>query len=587
MLYLAEVRKQKSGFIGKATTELKLLACQRNDQTWSSVPGEEVIQSDEASNFDSGVLVTVNLNNNRQIQGEPEAASAQIVRDLQRFSRLQEKIKSQEEEIEAWKGSLTVQSQELAKREMELSAELEELDRLREQGGDAALSDEQLEEARAEVAHLKSEFERKTQELDSAWEQLRGAQAKLEEQQENLQEAAPAAAGLDPEQSARIQELVEYLSGVLPPVDPLREQLALTVEALENQQENCNYHWQQLEEKRADAQQQQNEANEQGATVEAQRQQLQAVTLAVEEARQALQSHKHQLELKQASIELLKAKQQEQDSLYASLAPLAGAGDGDAGEGNGGAVDVAQLDAMPLEELQGIVDDLQRDHDKVVQFVEQQEEELRLQRQTVEELEEKLKSANVYETSELEQELEDEQERKGMLDETLVGQRRTLGERQLVLKQHLRVLRRRQGVLEPEEPGSVDLTPILASLDEQHQATQARLEALQNEQATLQTELADVEAALQAKIGEQESLQTSLHDLETTWQDARSAAALLWGRVNLYEEMLKPLQESVEELQQKLSAIAELLDQTQQTADYQQEALNNLQQTVSDLVPAG
>ncbi|NJL02096.1 MAG: hypothetical protein HC910_16605 [Spirulinaceae cyanobacterium SM2_1_0] len=581
MLYLAEVRKQKSGFMGKATTELKLLACQRNDQTWNSVPGDETVPGDEAGDFDSGVLVVINLNNNRQVQGAPESASAQIVRDLQRFSRLQEKIKSQEEEIEVWKQSLTSQAQELAKREMELSADLEQLEQFREQGGSAALSDADLEEARREAAHLKAEFERKTQELESAWEQLRGAQAKLEEQTEAAPAPAPAA-GLDPEQLARIHELIDYLQTTAPPTTALREQLTLITEALDNQQDNCNYHWQQLEEKRADAQQQQSDANEQGVGVEAQRQQLQAATLTLESSRQKLHDHQHQLELKQASINLLQAKQQQQVALQAILNPLATPG-GDTGEDNG--IDLEALEQMPLEALQSTVDSLQQDLDKVVQFVEQQEEELRLQRQTVEDLEEKLKNANVYETSEIEQELEEEREQKGMLDETLVGQRRTLGDRQLVLKQHLRILRRRQGIAEPEDSGSIDLTPAITALNEQIQATQTEVAQLQSEQAGLQQELNALEAAVQQQVDEHDNIQAALHELEAAWQDSRSAAALLWGRVNLYEEMLKPLQDSVEEVRQKLGAIAELLDQTDQTAEYQHEALGNLKQTVDGLTP--
>ncbi len=582
VLYLAEVRKQKSGFISKATTELRLLACQRNDQTWTNVPGEEVIPAEEATNFDPGVLVLVNLNNNRQLQGPPESASAQIVRDLQRFSRLQEKIKSQEEEIEAWKQSLTTQAQELAKREMELSADLEHLEQLREQGGGAALGDADLDQARQEVAHLKSEFERKTRELESAWEQLRGAQAKLEEQRDSGPAAAPAAA-LDPEQVARLRELIDYLQTTIPPTAALREQLTQALEILDNQRENCAYHWQQLEEKRADAQQQQSEANEQGAAVEEQRQHLQAISLALQEARQTSQSQHHQLELKQHTLALLQTQQQQQVQLMAILAPFT-APRAEPSDGSG--VDLNQLEQMPLEELQGLVDNLQRDLDKVVQFVEQQEEELRLQRQTVEELEDKLKNANVYEASEIEQELEEEREQKGMLDETLVGQRRTLGDRQRVLQQHLRVLRRRQGITEPEIPGAIDVTPALEVLQAQDQETTTALEQLQQECDALQQELADSEAVLQQQASDRDATQVALQELEVNWQEARAAAALLWGRVNLYEEMLKPLQDSVEEMQQKLVALSELLDQTDQTTAYQQEALGNLQETAESLAPA-
>ncbi len=49
MLYLAEVKKQTKGFIGGYKTELKLLACQHKDQTWSAIPGEDILTYDETN----------------------------------------------------------------------------------------------------------------------------------------------------------------------------------------------------------------------------------------------------------------------------------------------------------------------------------------------------------------------------------------------------------------------------------------------------------------------------------------------------------------------------------------------------------
>jgi hypothetical protein len=39
MLYLAEIQKQKGGFIASGKAELKLLACQRTEQNWSAIQG--------------------------------------------------------------------------------------------------------------------------------------------------------------------------------------------------------------------------------------------------------------------------------------------------------------------------------------------------------------------------------------------------------------------------------------------------------------------------------------------------------------------------------------------------------------------
>ena len=116
MLYLAEVQKQRGGLLsGAGKSELKLLACQRNDQNWSPVP-DEVIVADEASKLNDGALVLVELSPNRQVQRIQEAGRP-LVNILQNFSRQVEKFKLKEEEIDQWKQSLNLQVQELNRRE--------------------------------------------------------------------------------------------------------------------------------------------------------------------------------------------------------------------------------------------------------------------------------------------------------------------------------------------------------------------------------------------------------------------------------------------------------------------------------------
>ena len=129
MLYLAEVQKQKGGLLGGGSkTELKLLACQRSDQNWSTV-SEEVIAAEEASKLNDGALVLVELSPNRQVQRIQEAGRP-LVNILQNFSRQLEKFKLKEDEIDQWKQSLTFQAQELNRREMEMEARLEQLQEL-------------------------------------------------------------------------------------------------------------------------------------------------------------------------------------------------------------------------------------------------------------------------------------------------------------------------------------------------------------------------------------------------------------------------------------------------------------------------
>jgi len=126
VLYLAEVRKQSRSFLG-AKAELKLLACQRKDQSWSAIPGEEMKEAEEAVNFENGALVLINLGDNRQIQGKVEPAASKLVNILQNFSRVVEKAKKEEDDIEQWKQSLIYQAQELTQREAEMDGRLEQL----------------------------------------------------------------------------------------------------------------------------------------------------------------------------------------------------------------------------------------------------------------------------------------------------------------------------------------------------------------------------------------------------------------------------------------------------------------------------
>lgn len=586
MLYLAEVRKQKSGgILAKTSTDLKLLACQRNDQSWSAIPNDEVIEAEAASGFDSGVLVVVKLNGNRQIQGTPEAAATQVVRDLQRFSRLQEKIKEQEEEIEGWKQSLTMQAQSLKEREMELDAELDELEQLRnetpEGGGGAAIDSEELEQAKAEAQQAKDDFERKNQELEQAWAHLRGEQQRLEEQKQDLP-APSSGGGIDPEQAQRLQELADYLGTTHFPVDELNTQMQALRDRLESQYANLDHYNQQLEEQRADAQQQQAAVDAQQQDWEDQSQALQNTRVALDETRQQVQAAQTAWQLHQARVEALNQDIEATDTMFELLSALA-AGDAIADDADKSALDVAALEAMPMDELQTVVDELQKEFDRNAKFIEDQEEELKLQREAVAEIEEKLKSASVYDASALEQELADEQEQRKLLDETLVGQRRTLLDKQTTLKAHLKVLRRRQGIPEEAEDGSIDLTPALQRLEAQKSEQETVLAQLTDEASDRETAVQTTEAELQTQLTELDRQQGELQTLEAELTEVRSSTALLWGRVNLYEELLEQLQAVTQETQQEIDGLAALIEQAQQTSDYQQEAIKGLGETIAGL----
>ncbi len=231
MLYLAEVQKQKGGLLsGGAKTELKLLACQRTDQNWSTV-SEEVIAAEDASKLNDGALVLAELNPNRQVQRIQEAGRP-LVNILQNFSRQLEKFKLKEDEIDQWKQSLTFQAQELNRREMDMEVRSEQLQQLEEELQQLEEQKQEVDTSRQEIERLQAEIERNRQELEGAWEHLRGEQRRLEERQADFKQGTV----LDEEQSRVMSELLDRLSSRVAPTETVREHLHLALELVEKQQ---------------------------------------------------------------------------------------------------------------------------------------------------------------------------------------------------------------------------------------------------------------------------------------------------------------------------------------------------------------
>ncbi|MFS8119381.1 MAG: pilus motility taxis protein HmpF, partial [Microcoleus sp.] len=243
------------------------------------------------------------------------------------------------------------------------------------------------------------------------------------------------------------------------------------------------------------------------------------------------------------------------------LASAAGAG------GSEQVVDVSALEKMPVEDLQGLVQHLQQDLEKVFRFVNDQEEELTLQRETIEELQAKIQAASEYDRMSLENEMADELEGYQMLNETLVGQRLRLQEREDVLKQHQTVLWSRLGTANAPKPegGNIDLGPIVLQLNTQRQQQGEELQRLENEIQQVRDSVSQIEANVNRQNGESEAKRYELKQLEQNLFTQKGAVAELWGRVNVYQEMLQPVQDNLKGLRQKLEAAAGELDRLQET----------------------
>ncbi len=551
MLYLAEVQVQKGFMANKA--QLKLLACQRTDQSWSAVPGEELIgATDDVANFGSGALVLAELNNNKQVQRLEQ--SRQLVNILQNFSKQKENLKRNEEEIEQWKQSLTYQSQELNRREMEMEAEREQLEQMKKEVDRLDAQRQEIDHAREESHRRQEELDRKSQEVESAWQQLRNEMQRLEQEQAQLQQSS----GLNEEHSRNIQELINRLSGSIAPTESLQEQVNAAFEIVNYQQEILNQHWNQWEQKRTEAEQIQNEVNNLASELPKRWQEWHQYQESLEQKRADYKVQQNSIIMLQEKAEILKQQLQNQEQLRSILSQLKTTSP----HSNNNINTVPGLDNMPLEQLQAKVQELEREWESMFNFIHAQEEELA--------------------------ELERNSDEYKFLNETIEGQRSSLMQKEQILSQHQVVLWRRQGrtISQESANNNVDVSPILHQMENQEQQYTEELQKLENLIQELQSNINQAQMTMENEAKEQENKRNELKQQEENLVGQKTSIAETWGRLNIYQEMLEPVQQRLNELRQKLEEIAAGCQQIQEYGNYQYQTISEMQQIISSLTNA-
>lgn len=565
MLYLAEVQKQKGGLLGGgAKTELKLLGSQKNDSVgWSQVP-EEVIAAEEASKLNDGALVLVELNPSRQVQRIQEAGRP-LVNILQNFSRQVEKFKVKEEEIDQWKESLTFQAQELNRREMEMEERMLQLQQLEEECQQLGAQKQEVEASRAEFERLQEETERNRQELEGAWEHLRGEQRRLEEYQAQYQQGAT----LDEEQSRVLNELLNQLS-----CTGVQDNLNQAFEIIANQQATLNPYWEELEHSKATVEQQQAEVEQLLQTFSDNQKQWHEIQDSLDQQAAELIVNTATLNSKEEYARNLKQQLQLQETLYQHIHSVAGK----SGNVLNQQINLEALENMSIEELQKTVQDMQEKLNIDSSFVQDQELELNYKQQTIEELQQKLSQVQGSDRADLETELADEQDLFQMLNESLVGQRRSLIERQENLRQHQVILSRRQGQtpVNIQDENQIDLRPVLAQLEAQRQQQQEELQNLEREIGQMRNGIELTQGMVDNQTHEQKQKRQELKDMEENLHQMQIALAESWVRVNLYQEALQPIQDGVNGLQHNLQTLADGVQHTGEITNQMRQMLEQL-----------
>lgn len=548
MLYLAEIQKQSKGFMGGVETKLKLIACQRNDRSWSPIENEFVV-TDQADTFGDGALVVLDLGVNRQVQGTIESASQKIIGILKNFSRLLEKTKDQEQEIDQWKESLTIQSEELSRQKIEMETRFEQVEQMEEEFKQFEQQKEEIALAKAEAEKIKAEFEIKSSELQGAWEQLRG-------QQQSLETQVKESKVLDESQANSIREKLMILAKVADSGNSLKEKLNSASSNIKEKQSLLQPHWQNLNTYSESIPSRRQELEEKAAELSNRQQELSSLVYEIAQTHNKLGAEQKSLEAKQELRAFLELQGAEQKSLIelvsGSQSDFAGASK----------VDLNELENMPLPNLETIVANLKKDLEKVAQFVNDQEEELGWQCKAVEELEAKIAEVGEFERFTLEQELADEKEAKKMLDQTLVGQRRSLKERHQVLLQHSRILKRRQGIIDfdfDSEIPDIDLTSIKQGLEEQQAKLQQQQQELAGEIAGIEENIQKLNDLLEQQKKQKEELEADIAQKQLERERIDSETIEIQSQINFYQEQLQPLQDALDLISGQVEEMNQLM----------------------------
>jgi chromosome segregation ATPase len=567
VLYLAEVQKPKSGFniSGRSKAELKLLACQRSEQNWSAIPGEELVAApEEANNYSPGVLVLVDMNANRQIQSQLREAGKHLVGILQNLSRQIEKYKKEADEIESWRQSLSLQSQQLQLRQEEIYGREEDLEQTR------AELDRLTQEAQALEATL-GQHEQSRQELAARWENLQQKEQRFEQ----IQQAGGA--NVNEDQVAEIRDALYQLGNTTGGLNP--QQLENTVTAIEVQQELLNCHQAQLQQQQQRVLETKAEIDRQQQEIDLRKHQLQELQTSLEETQTAWEVQQHTLSMQQEYVQRLTVRLQLEQDNYQKIYLMSKGGTLDLGDAQ--KIDIEMLEAMPIKELEETVSNLQTEVDRSVHFVHLEEEELQEKQAVIDELHQSILVANEFDKLKLEADLADEQDGYNMLDHTLDGQRQTMRERQTFLQIHNRVLRQRQGhAPELADKSMVEWDAVLALLNYQQKQQQSEITQLEtdihNLRGTIEQTKAKIEQQVEAYLRESKQVQ----ELEQHHQATKQMATELVAKIELYQEMIQPLQDHINTFKQQLGSLA---DSAQQQPDNHQ-AMQHIESLLNNLV---
>lgn len=124
MWHLAQVKTQAQG-----KAQLQLLAQQKAEHAWAVLSEEASDLCIEADCYTEGTLLLVELNGSRQVQKLQEATSwiLEVIEQYLAVGVTPAVLQAEVQRAEQWRQSLTLKSQELQRRSLEMEARREQI----------------------------------------------------------------------------------------------------------------------------------------------------------------------------------------------------------------------------------------------------------------------------------------------------------------------------------------------------------------------------------------------------------------------------------------------------------------------------
>ncbi|MEX0267674.1 hypothetical protein AB3R30_00895 [Leptolyngbyaceae cyanobacterium UHCC 1019] len=162
MLCLAQVETKQSA----DSAELRILARQRSGYAWAIVNEQDTVECVDATQYAQGSLVLLTLSDAREVLEISDVRDwlLDIISALLVTGVTPQFLQQEFDRAEQWRQNLTLQSQDLDRRALELEARREQLEQLEET---LKREKKQMESLAAQYREQNQELDRRSSELEA------------------------------------------------------------------------------------------------------------------------------------------------------------------------------------------------------------------------------------------------------------------------------------------------------------------------------------------------------------------------------------------------------------------------------------